>query len=127
MFRAANETTIPEDNILMLSVFLQAHESAQDAALKYQRAVSMFRAAKETITIAEEASMQGANKKRDFDSALQEMLNHATIKVGLQGSVTVVGRIKALLKIKQYYTCFLKKNLYTPNRANVTNLGFRVY
>ena len=43
----------------------------------------MFRAAKETITIAEEASMQGANKKSDFDSALQEMLNHATIKVGL--------------------------------------------
>ena len=41
----------------------------------------MFRAAKETIAIAEEISMQGANKKRDFDSALQELLNHATSKV----------------------------------------------
>ncbi len=59
----------------------KAQEKVQEAAHTYQRAVGMFQAAKETITIAEETSMQG-RKKRDFDSALQEMLNHATLEVG---------------------------------------------
>ncbi|XP_033639895.1 SH3 domain-binding protein 5-like [Asterias rubens] len=58
----------------------KAQEKVQEAAHTYQRAVGMFQAAKETITIAEETSMQG-RKKRDFDSALQEMLNHATLKL----------------------------------------------
>ena len=76
-------------SVLLKRLFLsfQAHEKAQNAALQYQRAVSMFRAAKETISIAEEASMQGATKKRDFDSALQELLNHATIKVNNQTNI----------------------------------------
>ncbi|XP_038045272.1 histone acetyltransferase KAT6A-like [Patiria miniata] len=88
----------------------KAHEKVQEAAYAYQRAVGMFRAAKETITIAEETSMQG-NKKRDFDSALQEMLNHATVKLNAAEQEKVRGQkehqqlsktyVKSLAKVEQ--------------------------
>ncbi|XP_022085292.1 SH3 domain-binding protein 5-like [Acanthaster planci] len=88
----------------------RAHEKVQEAAYAYQRAVGMVRAAKETITIAEETSMQG-NKKREFDSALQEMLNHATVKLNMAEQEKVGGQkehqqlskayVKSLAKVEQ--------------------------
>ncbi|XP_033099403.1 SH3 domain-binding protein 5-like [Anneissia japonica] len=58
----------------------QAQQDVQASVNKYQKAVSVCQAAKETIALAEEASVTG-NKTRDFNSALQEMLNHATAKL----------------------------------------------
>lgn len=40
----------------------------------------MLRAAKETISLAEQRLLE--DDKRQFDSAWQEMLNHATQRVG---------------------------------------------
>jgi exonuclease VII small subunit len=51
----------------------------QKAARQFQRANSLYEAAKETITLAEQRLLQ--EKDRTFDSAWQEMLNHATMKV----------------------------------------------
>ncbi|XP_071492795.1 SH3 domain-binding protein 5-like [Diadema antillarum] len=63
----------------------KAQESAQEAALRYKRAVGMFSAAKETIAIAEEAAITSTDgtteRRRRFDSALQEMLNLSTMKL----------------------------------------------
>lgn len=85
---------------------MKAQEKVQEAAHTYQRAVGMFQAAKETITIAEETSMQG-RKKRDFDSALQEMLNHATLKVGCGLSVATYENKKGPFSKLRIHFCFL--------------------
>ena len=71
---------------------LQAQESAQEAALRYQRAVGMYLAAKETISIAEDAAITTsgpADQRRQFDSALQEMLNLSTEKVDYSHETTL--------------------------------------
>lgn len=60
-----------------LSAF-QAQVEAQKATQEFQRAVEILRAAKETIALAEEKLEEDT---RQFDSAWQEMLNHATQKV----------------------------------------------
>ncbi|XP_071947212.1 SH3 domain-binding protein 5-like [Antedon mediterranea] len=57
-----------------------AQRAVQESVSKYQKAVGVCQLAKETIALAEEASVTG-NKTREFDSALQEMLNHATGKL----------------------------------------------
>ncbi|XP_064648064.1 SH3 domain-binding protein 5-like isoform X2 [Lineus longissimus] len=57
----------------------EAQLKTQKAARQFQRANSLYDAAKETITLAEQRLMQ--EKGRPFDSAWQEMLNHATMKV----------------------------------------------
>ena len=62
-----------------LLVSLQAQAETQDAALRFDRACSQLAAAKEMVFLAE----QGYFKKgQPFDPAWQEMLNHATTKVG---------------------------------------------
>lgn len=61
-------------------VFLfQAQVEAQRATQEYQRAIEILRAAKETIALAEERLLE--EDSRQFDSAWQEMLNHATQRV----------------------------------------------
>ncbi|XP_068603334.1 SH3 domain-binding protein 5-like [Brachionichthys hirsutus] len=57
----------------------QAQIEAQKAAQEFQRAVEILRAAKETIALAEERLLE--EDTRQFDSAWQEMLNHATQRV----------------------------------------------
>ncbi|XP_061432394.1 LOW QUALITY PROTEIN: SH3 domain-binding protein 5 [Lethenteron reissneri] len=57
----------------------QAQVSAQKATQDFQRASEVLRAAKETIALAEERLLE--QEDRHFDSAWQEMLNHATLKV----------------------------------------------
>uniref|UniRef100_A0A7N9ANJ7 SH3 domain-binding protein 5 n=1 Tax=Mastacembelus armatus TaxID=205130 RepID=A0A7N9ANJ7_9TELE len=57
----------------------QAQIEAQKATQEFQRAVEILRAAKETIALAEERLLE--EDSRQFDSAWQEMLNHATQKV----------------------------------------------
>ncbi|CAL9691291.1 unnamed protein product [Knipowitschia caucasica] len=57
----------------------QAQIEAQKAAQEFQRAVEILRAAKETISLAEERLLE--EDSRQFDSAWQEMLNHATQRV----------------------------------------------
>ncbi|KAF3833669.1 hypothetical protein F7725_024873 [Dissostichus mawsoni] len=52
---------------------------AQKATQEFQRAVEFLRAAKETIALAEERLLE--EDSRQFDSAWQEMLNHATQRV----------------------------------------------
>ncbi|XP_066301693.1 uncharacterized abhydrolase domain-containing protein DDB_G0269086-like isoform X2 [Branchiostoma lanceolatum] len=59
----------------------QAQIEAQKAAVEYQRANGIHRAARETISLAEQRLFSDADEKRQFDSAWQEMLNHATMKV----------------------------------------------
>ncbi|XP_035489422.1 SH3 domain-binding protein 5 [Scophthalmus maximus] len=57
----------------------QAQVEAQKATQEFQRAVEILRAAKETIALAEERLLE--EESRQFDSAWQEMLNHATQRV----------------------------------------------
>ncbi|XP_062343020.1 SH3 domain-binding protein 5 [Osmerus eperlanus] len=57
----------------------QAQVEAQRATQEFQRAVEILRAAKETIALAEERLLE--EDSRQFDSAWQEMLNHATKRV----------------------------------------------
>nr|XP_057909068.1 SH3 domain-binding protein 5b [Doryrhamphus excisus] len=57
----------------------QAQLEAQKATQDFQRATEVLRAAKETISLAEERLQE--EDRRHFDSAWQEMLNHATQRV----------------------------------------------
>uniref|UniRef100_A0A1A7WXA0 SH3 domain-binding protein 5 n=1 Tax=Iconisemion striatum TaxID=60296 RepID=A0A1A7WXA0_9TELE len=57
----------------------KAQVEAQKATQEFQRAVEILRAAKETIALAEEKLLE--EDSRQFDSAWQEMLNHATQRV----------------------------------------------
>ncbi|KAM9775641.1 SH3 domain-binding protein 5 isoform 1-T1 [Syngnathus typhle] len=57
----------------------QAQVEAQKATQEFHRAVEILRAAKETISLAEERLLE--EDSRQFDSAWQEMLNHATQRV----------------------------------------------
>ncbi|XP_070767798.1 SH3 domain-binding protein 5b [Enoplosus armatus] len=57
----------------------QAQLEAQKATQDFQRAIEVLRAAKETISLAEQRLLEEDN--RQFDSAWQEMLNHATQRV----------------------------------------------
>ncbi len=59
----------------------QAQAEAQKAAVNFQRANSIYQAAKETVSLAEERIVTDEGDRREFDSAWQEMLNHATMKV----------------------------------------------
>lgn len=59
----------------------QAQLEAQKATQDFQRATEVLRAAKETISLAEQRLLE--DDKRQFDSAWQEMLNHATQRVGM--------------------------------------------
>ncbi|KAJ8790790.1 hypothetical protein J1605_021218 [Eschrichtius robustus] len=61
-----------------LRVYL-AQLEAQRATQDFQRATEVLRAAKETISLAEQRLLE--DDKRQFDSAWQEMLNHATQRV----------------------------------------------
>ncbi|KAG7217856.1 hypothetical protein INR49_020830 [Caranx melampygus] len=56
-----------------------AQLEAQKATQDFQRATEVLRAAKETISLAEQRLLEEDN--RQFDSAWQEMLNHATQRV----------------------------------------------
>ena len=58
----------------------QAQAKAHNAAVQFQRANSIYQVAKETVGLAEERVTNDGNRK-DFDSAWQEMLNHATTRV----------------------------------------------
>jgi len=58
----------------------KAQVEAQKAAIRYQRANSIYRAAKETVTLAEQQLLTEGGEKLSFDSAWQEMLNHATMR-----------------------------------------------
>ncbi|XP_063054006.1 SH3 domain-binding protein 5b [Engraulis encrasicolus] len=57
----------------------QAQLEAQRSTQDFQRATEVLRAAKETIALAEQRLLE--DDKRQFDSAWQEMLNHATQRV----------------------------------------------
>ncbi|KAM9309098.1 LOW QUALITY PROTEIN: SH3 domain-binding protein 5b [Pholidichthys leucotaenia] len=57
----------------------QAQLEAQKSTQDFQRATEVLRAAKETISLAEQRLLEEDN--RQFDSAWQEMLNHATQRV----------------------------------------------
>ena len=54
------------------------HNESEQAAARYERACDNYNAAKDMVKKAEEKLKQD---ERFLDSACQEMLNHATIKV----------------------------------------------
>lgn len=58
---------------------VQAQLEAQKATQDFQRATEVLRAAKETISLAEQRLLE--ENHRHFDSAWQEVLNHATQRV----------------------------------------------
>lgn len=60
-------------------VCVQAQLEAQGATQDFQRSTEVLRAAKETISLAEQRLLE--EEHRHFDSAWQEMLNHATQRV----------------------------------------------
>ena len=62
----------------------QAQQETQRAALRYERAVSMHNAAREMVFVAEQGVMADRNR---LDPTWQEMLNHATAKVGGWGKL----------------------------------------
>jgi len=63
-------------------VFCQAQLEAQKSAAKFQHANGLYRAAKETVALAEESLLNSDDGGRILlDTAWQDMLNHATAKV----------------------------------------------
>ncbi|XP_065150105.1 SH3 domain-binding protein 5-like [Paramisgurnus dabryanus] len=56
----------------------EAQQKTQEAALRYERAVSMHTAAREMVYVAEQGLLADRNT---LDPTWQEMLNHATAKV----------------------------------------------
>uniref|UniRef100_A0AAZ3SQ27 SH3 domain-binding protein 5 n=1 Tax=Oncorhynchus tshawytscha TaxID=74940 RepID=A0AAZ3SQ27_ONCTS len=67
------------DDINRCETQLEAQLEAQRATQDFQRATEVLRAAKETIALAEQRLLE--EDTRQFDSAWQEMLNHATQRV----------------------------------------------
>ncbi|KAI4818151.1 hypothetical protein KUCAC02_011511 [Chaenocephalus aceratus] len=63
----------------------EAQQETQKAALRYERAVSMHTAAREMVYVAEQGLQADRNT---LDPTWQEMLNHATAKVGEQATAT---------------------------------------
>lgn len=59
--------------------YIKAQLEAQGATQDFQRATEVLRAAKETISLAEKRLLE--EEQSHFDSAWQEMLNHATQRV----------------------------------------------
>ncbi|XP_038051728.1 SH3 domain-binding protein 5-like [Patiria miniata] len=57
----------------------ECQQETQKAAVRFERANSMLAAAKEMVDLAEQGLIQEGRK---FDANWQEMLNHATMKVG---------------------------------------------
>ncbi|XP_022091227.1 uncharacterized protein LOC110979587 [Acanthaster planci] len=57
----------------------ECQQETQKAAVRFERANSMLAAAKEMVDLAEQGLIQDGRK---FDANWQEMLNHATMKVG---------------------------------------------
>lgn len=69
------EHVLMKDGLCVFQAQLEAQKATQD----FQRATEVLRAAKETISLAEQRLLEEDN--RQFDSAWQEMLNHATQRV----------------------------------------------
>ena len=69
---------------MYLNFINQAEIELQKATVKFQRTNSLYKAAKETVSLAEqrmnEKTSDDANKP-EFDSAWQEMMNYATLRV----------------------------------------------
>lgn len=63
-----------------------AQEACQEAAVQFQRAYGVHKAAKETIALAEQRFLSQKHEWK-FDNAWQEMLNQATIRVRSSSTV----------------------------------------
>uniref|UniRef100_A0A3Q3W4K7 SH3 domain-binding protein 5 n=1 Tax=Mola mola TaxID=94237 RepID=A0A3Q3W4K7_MOLML len=86
----------------------QAQLEAQKATQDFQRATEVLRAAKETISLAEQRLLEEDN--RQFDSAWQEMLNHATQRV-MEAEHTKTKSELVHKETAAKYTANLKKNV----------------
>lgn len=78
----------------------KAQEETIRAAGLYQMANSIYRAAKETIMLAEE-KLTHEGQTAELSTAWQEMLNHATIRVSLISTIltTIFGANLRLVRI----------------------------
>ncbi|XP_046846953.1 SH3 domain-binding protein 5-like [Xenia sp. Carnegie-2017] len=78
----------------------QVHNESEQAAARYDRACDNYNAAKDMVKKAEEKLKQD---KRFLDSACQEMLNHATIKV-MKANKEKAAAEKIHLEVSQAFT-----------------------
>lgn len=60
--------------------YLKAFKQLQEAASNFERANEKYNSAKGKVADLERVMM---DKNRAFDGALQELLNHATVEVGI--------------------------------------------
>lgn len=81
----------------------QAQLEAQRATGEFQRAVEILGAAKETISLAEERLLE--EDSRQFDSAWQEMLNHATNRVMEAETTKTRSELEHRKTANQYNAC----------------------
>ncbi|XP_064839306.1 SH3 domain-binding protein 5-like [Oncorhynchus masou masou] len=81
----------------------QAQLEAQRATGEFQRAVEILGAAKETIALAEERLLE--EDSRQFDSAWQEMLNHATNRVMEAETVRTRSELEHRKTANHYNAC----------------------
>lgn len=72
---------------------MQTQGQTQKAADQFRRASSFYKAAKETINLAEQRL---TDKDVQFDEAWQEMLNHSTIKVAALEMLCIYCELLAL-------------------------------
>uniref|UniRef100_A0A8B9HHH2 SH3 domain-binding protein 5 n=1 Tax=Astyanax mexicanus TaxID=7994 RepID=A0A8B9HHH2_ASTMX len=94
--------------VVVFSCGVQAQLEAQKATQDFQRATEVLRAAKETIALAEQRLLE--DDKRQFDSAWQEMLNHATQRV-MEAEQTKTRSELLHKETAARYTAQLKKNV----------------
>ncbi|XP_076831942.1 SH3-binding domain protein 5-like, a isoform X2 [Brachyhypopomus gauderio] len=90
----------------------EAQQETQNAALRYERAVSMHTAAREMVFVAE----QGMTADKTLDQTWQEMLNHATVKVNEAEEERVRSerehmRVTQLCQAAEAHVQTLQKNL----------------
>lgn len=93
-----------------MNLQFQAQGESLKAARQYQSAISVYRAAKETVTLAEERLLQ--NGEGNLSAAWQEMMNHATMRVNKQQKIISFAFHEAMTltsKLKNSSTaCFVK-------------------
>ncbi|KAK2140862.1 hypothetical protein LSH36_1225g00022 [Paralvinella palmiformis] len=97
----------------------QAQSEAQKAAINFQRANSIYMAAKEMVQLAEERNNIPDNEedKKQFDSAWQEMLNHATIKFMESEKAKTQSEAEHCHKAAQYGAVEQKLRYYEKDMA----------
>lgn len=93
------------------------------AAVRFERAVSMHAAAREMVSVAEQGMENNGNQTDKGDTAWQEMLNHATVKVNeaeverLASDVEHKQKMEAFKKAEAHMSSLQKKLKFNIMRS----------